>query len=219
MRGLLLFLFAVLLGLGPVLAQSKKMELDKEAWKNSTKELNYTPEQKKEAKEKKEPRETESSELPDLSGFKYIAYGLVATLIIFLIVLILKNTTTVTAVESVRIEATSIEEAEENLPMLALTNIHNEALDKGDYKRALRITFLMILQRLIDAEMIVWKKRKTNQQYLLEIEESKLLVMFENAANLFDDAWYGEAQISEKQYGQIVAEFDLLKNEIGGGQE
>lgn len=200
-------------------SQEKSLEIDREAWQRNTKDLSYTPEQKEEAEKPEEVSDYDSPTIPDLSGFKYVAYALVGFVIILLLVAILRNMRPVVEVSNERIEATSIEEAEENLPMVALTKIYQEALDVNDYKRALRIKFLMILQRLIDADMIVWKKRKTNEQYLKEIDNDIVLQMFKGAVKMFDDVWYGEAQISSAQYGKMVSEMDLLKNEISGEQE
>lgn len=200
-------------------SQEKSLEIDREAWQRNTKDLSYTPEQKEEAEKPEEIADYDSPSIPDLSGFKYVAYALVGFVIILLLVAIFRNMRPVVEVSAERIEATSIEEAEENLPMVALTKIYQEALDVNDYKRALRIKFLMILQRLIDADMIVWKKRKTNEQYLKEIENDVVLRMFQGAVKMFDDVWYGETKLSSSQYGEMVAEMDLLKNEISGEQE
>ncbi len=216
-----LWLIALIIGfmVSNSFAGEEGVKIDKETWKRQTKGISYTPEQE----EKKERQEEEVYEeardpapLPDLSGFKYIAYVVVGLVIIMLLVMIIKNMRPVSQVATERVEATSIEEAEENLPMVALTKIYQEALDLNDYKRALRIKFLMILQRLIDAEMIVWKKRKTNQQYLLELTDKKILGMFARTVNMFDDIWYGEAHLTLEQYGEMAKEFDQLKDLIVG---
>lgn len=219
MRHLLTISLATLLSVGFALGQEKSLAIEKETWQRNTKELSYTPEQKEKIDESDHMSDNEAPSIPDLSGFKYVAYALVAFVIILLLVLIIRNIRPVSEVGQERIEASSIEEAEENLPMVALTKIYQEALDVNDYKRALRIKFLMILQRLIDADMIIWKKRKTNQQYLKEINDVGVLPMFRSAVNVFDDVWYGETMISATQYGQIVEQFDLLKAKISGKQE
>lgn len=200
------------------MASEEKLVIDRAAWKSTTKDISYTPEKKKEQKEV-QLSDDSSPALPDLSGFKYVGYGLVGVVIIGLLILILKNIKPVTEVTQERVEAKSIEDAEENLPMVALTKIYQEALDLDDYKSALRIKFLMLLQTMIDARMIVWRKRKTNEQYLLELKDKTILVMFKNAVNTFDDVWYGEAIITQTQYSGIAEGLDQLKNRISGGQE
>mgnify|MGYP006901761449 CR=1 FL=1 len=193
------------------------MVIDKEAWKNTTKDLNYSPEEKK-VEETKQVSKSPSA-APDLSGFKYLAYAVIGIIIVGLLILIIKNIRPVTEVAQVRVEATSLEDAEENLPMVALTKIYQEALDLFDYKSALRIKFLMVLQTMIDAEMIIWKKRKTNENYLLELSDGTILAHFKTAVNTFDDVWYGEAAVTETQYVGIAESLDQLKNKISGGQE
>ncbi len=194
-------------------AQETDLRLDEDVWRRNAKDMSYTPEQKVEMEER---FETSGPPMLDLSDFKYLAYGFVAVVIIVLLTLILKNMRPVEELSGQRVEATSIEEAEENLPMVTLTKIYQEALEANDYKRALRIKFLMILQRLIDTQMIVWKKRKTNEQYLNEINDDVVLVMFQSAVNMFDDVWYGETLLTASLYGQMEEELDHLKNKIGG---
>ncbi|MBI1286978.1 MAG: hypothetical protein GC178_05305 [Flavobacteriales bacterium] len=195
-------------------AEDDGLQLDRTAWEKSIKNMNYEPDKKRERK----PREAEETTLPDLSGFKYVAYGMVVLIVVVLLVLILRNARPVEEVKHERIEAQTLEEAEENLPMVTLNRIYEEAMAMSDFKKALRIKFLMVLQSLIDARMIVWKKRKTNEQYLHELQDENIFRMFRSAVQTFDDVWYGELLIDASQYSGIIASLDQLNSTIANGE-
>lgn len=206
-----LILLMFLLSSNLVLAEKKEpLEIDKEAWKASIEHLEYEPEQKKIA-------EKPDFEMPDLSWLKYVAYIAVGIIITLILVALLKNARPITDINSERIEAQSLEEAEENLPEVMLNQIFEEALSQQEFKKALRIKFLMVLQSLIDAKMIIWKKRKTNEQYTRELADPEILGKFRSVVFAFDDIWYGEVELTDDQFRVLVAGMDALNARINGG--
>lgn len=218
MKKVRVLILLLLVGLSFVQAKEKDLQIEKETWKNSIEGLEYVPEEEKPV----EPEETEEAtdaELPDISGFKYVAYAVVFVIIVALLIMILRNSQPVVKVERERVEAKTLEEAEENLPMVTLNKIYEEALQLSDFKKALRIKFLMVLQTMIDHEMIIWKKRKTNEQYLIELRDASIASMFRGAVQTFDAVWYGEVQITSVQYQAIIAGLDNLNNTISGRGE
>jgi hypothetical protein len=98
-----------------------------------------------------------------------------------------------------------------------LNQIFEEALSQQEFKKALRIKFLMVLQSLIDAKMIIWKKRKTNEQYTRELVDPEILGKFRSVVFAFDDIWYGEVELTDDQFRVLVAGMDALNARINGG--
>ncbi len=206
-----------------MVAENTPLEIDEETWKERVEGIDYTEE--REVKEDEKPPETGQSDLPSDSlinpeAAQAVSYVLVAIIVLVVLVVILQRYRPSSAVAvTERIEAQSIEEAEENLPMVTLNKIFDDALEKGDYRSALRINFLMILQRMIDARLIVWKKRKTNEQYLKEIKDQNVILPFGMIVKIFDDVWYGEAHITSVQFEGIRRNFETLNANIHGDEK
>ena len=213
MRYALLCLSLVLFSFSLNAQEKEGMSIDREAWKKSIEHLEYQPEKDRVVKERT------NYEMPEMGWLKYVAYVAVAAIIVVLLILLLQNARPVQTISKERIEAETLEEAEENLPDLMLNKIFDEALAKSEFKKALRIKFLMVLQSLIDTGMIVWKKRKTNEQYIREISDAAILKPFSTLALAFDDVWYGESELSPERFHGLVSGLDTLNTQINGSQE
>lgn len=71
----------------------------------------------------------------------------------------------------------------------------------GDYRECVRIWFTFILKELIQSNSITWRKEKTNFHYLNELaKQPDLYQRFSLAVHIYDLVWYGDYQISEKDY-------------------
>lgn len=213
MRCFLLCMSVILLSISVNAEEKAGMSIDREAWQKSIEHLEYEPKKDRVVKERT------NYEMPDMGWLKYVAYAVVAAIIVVLLILLLKNARPVQTISKERVEAETLEEAEENLPDLMLNQIFDDALAKSEYKKALRIKFLMVLQSLIDTGMIVWKKRKTNEQYTREISDATILKPFSTLALAFDDIWYGESELSPESFQVLVSGLDTLNTKINGSQQ
>jgi hypothetical protein len=88
------------------------------------------------------------------------------------------------------------------------------ALESNDYRIAVRILFLRLLQRLHEAEWIVWKKNKTNQDFLNEVRGRENYVQFRDLTLAFEIVWYGDQKITKQQFDQLQNLFDSFQNNI-----
>lgn len=166
-------------------------------------------------KPKKEKVKTKKETHVSNKTIQMIAYTLGIVILISVLVLIVIRYKGSTAIgSSKRMEATSIEDAEENLPLVSLDRIFNEALAEKKYKQALRIKFLMILQELIDLQWIEWKKRKTNENYLAEINENTVQQKFKAIVDIFDDIWYGDKELSQEQLAHTLTQLENLHESL-----
>lgn len=198
-------------------ANSEGMQLDREAWKELKEGRAYDPPEGLEKKEKKpieEVKEFDSIDAPSFEVPSALLYGIVIVIAIVVVILILKKVLQPNKLKEERIEATSIEDAEENLPDVTLNKIHQEALETGDFKSALRIKFLMLLQVLIDEKHIQWKKRKTNEQYMRELTHDGQKYEFDQIVSLYDKVWYGSGTITEVQYQLVSRRIENMKTNV-----
>lgn len=81
---------------------------------------------------------------------------------------------------------------------------------KKDYRSAVRYQFLYLLKKLNSKQLIIWNPEKTNRDYELEINQS-LKSQYERLSFIFEYVWYGEFDISEKQYQLFKNEFETVK--------
>ncbi len=88
------------------------------------------------------------------------------------------------------------------------------ALEKEDYRVAVRILFLQLLQKMHESSWILWKKDKTNQDFLNETRQKPNYTHFRDLTLVFEIVWYGDQKITKEQFGQLQSQFNLFKNKL-----
>ncbi len=185
------------------------IQLDQKKWEEWRTEYTY-PDVKKSEEKKPEITKTEApSNSNSETIVKYVIIGIVVLILLAVVIAIIMNTRLDQKVTT-RVEAKTIEEAEENLPEVELNDIYQEAIEAGEFKKALRIRFLMVLQLLIDQNHITWKKRKTNVQFANEIESAEIHNIFSSIVSVYDTIWYGETELGQEKFNQTVATIQEL---------
>lgn len=208
------------------LTQKPHAKLDQEKWEDLKERIQYS--EKLEKKELEDPADFDDTtdttptrsnvDLPNLSGLGYVLIAIVILALISAIIFLVKQSNKTASVAVKRKQATSLEEAEEDLPDVELTDLFQDQVKKGEWRLALRVKFLMILQDLIDQNHIVWLKRKTNQQFVTEIKDTSIRLTFSMLAGTFDHVWYGDETLSELQFSATIAELDKLHHKLNEGK-
>ncbi|MFY0601748.1 MAG: hypothetical protein JXR03_18890 [Cyclobacteriaceae bacterium] len=90
----------------------------------------------------------------------------------------------------------------------------DKALSKKDYRMAVRIYFLMIIQDLEKKGLIRWKKEKTNWDYLADLDGHQLQPSFRDRTMDFDLIWYGEKPISEEAMTNKIENFRTFLGDL-----
>lgn len=152
------------------------------------------------------PRKNNNIEMPryNIENVRYILIFLIGVLILALIINYAINKDKVS--ENQKTDPLDIEEISE----VNLENLLNNALENNDYKLALRIRFLIILQSLESKKYIKWHKHKTNRKYINEIPEI-LRSDFKNVAYTFDKVWYGNNKIDSDLYHNLSHYFQSFQ--------
>lgn len=91
-----------------------------------------------------------------------------------------------------------------------------EAIQKEDYRTAIRIYYTMILKALIEKNWIVWEKKKTNINYLLEMQKRSEKHEFETTIRIFEWVWYGKHQPKSNEFNQVQRFFESFYKRIKG---
>jgi hypothetical protein len=85
-----------------------------------------------------------------------------------------------------------------------------DAVESGDFRKAIRLLYLKNLRRLIDSDWVKPSPEKTNTQYLQELQEANLDVLFGKTTRIYETVWYGEAVPNALQYKQMAPVFHEL---------
>lgn len=193
--------------------------LSREKWEELTEELDYG--------ELKNPEiETEEDTEADDDGSAFdLPDGLIQILVIsaliigltLLLVKILSNRFNNEKVETRR-SVESLEEAENEVDRSDLLPLFNQFLNSGNYRLALRILYLRILQELHRQELIHWKKEKTNFDYVRELSDDQHRRFMASLTMKFERKWYGEQEITEKEFFDLRPHFESFIQKLTGNE-
>ncbi len=104
--------------------------------------------------------------------------------------------------------------AEQNIHELDFEKLIEAAVQKGEHRSAVRLTFLYALKKLSDADVINWLPGKTNDDYLKEVKHHTAASKLKELRYYFDYAWYGHFEINEDTYRQVKSSFQELKTKL-----
>lgn len=99
----------------------------------------------------------------------------------------------------------------ENIEELDIDALLRNALASGDLRLAVRVHYLMLLKKLNEFGLIIWKKDKTNRDYLSELYARN--DYYENVRMLtlaYELVWYGERAVSQESYKKLSTGFDSV---------
>lgn len=95
----------------------------------------------------------------------------------------------------------------ENIHEMDFDFLLRQALEKGDYRVAIRLTLLHALKILSDKEHIAWQKGKTNHDYVAEVKEQSVKKGLAQISFYFDYAWYGNFAITADLFQRVDTTF------------
>lgn len=87
-------------------------------------------------------------------------------------------------------------------------------LENKNYRNALRLQFLKVVNELNEKEIISFSIEKTNYEYLSEIKNHKqdIFQPFSRLIRIYNSVWYGHYEIQKQNYTDYSMEFDKFKN-------
>ena len=90
----------------------------------------------------------------------------------------------------------SLNITEERLHQQDYDELLQSALEKNEFKNAVRILYLKALQDLTKAELITWKANKTNSDYLRELSSHPAKSTFSRLTYFYEYVEYGDFEIN-----------------------
>jgi hypothetical protein len=147
-------------------------------------------------------------------SFSIFKYVLIIAVIVIIIFLLLKND--VRALFSGKSASVQIDfsEFEEDIHKINFNVLIEEAITKKDFRKAVRLHFLKLLKELTDKGLITWQIDKTNNDYSIELANSKYSSKFKELALLYEYIWYGDFQLDETNFKATISKFNDFKINI-----
>ncbi len=108
----------------------------------------------------------------------------------------------------------AVEKIEEDLENHDVAYYLKQAIDKKQFRIAIRLHYLLIVKQLSENKFINWKKDKTNRDYILETSALPFYEKFRSSTSIFEKVWYGERNVEEGDFNMIYKEFDILSKQI-----
>jgi hypothetical protein len=92
---------------------------------------------------------------------------------------------------------------EENIHAMDFEKLLQEAIDKKEYRLAIRLQFLQALKILSDRHLIQWEPGKTNHDYINELSQQTLKSGFNELNFYFEYSWYGHFNVKQDLFNKV----------------
>ena len=109
----------------------------------------------------------------------------------------------------------------EDIAEVDLATLLAAARADGDWRGALRLRYLLLLQTLAAAGAIAWARDKTNRTYAAEVRAwdaahrgAPLAPAFARATSLFERVWYGGLAVVESRLAELEADADAAEHAL-----
>ncbi len=153
--------------------------------------------------------ETAEKNAPAIDG---LLWGVLGLLVIGIVFVWLKNGKRLLRQKNlaVRGSALDVEDIAEN----DMDRIIGQEVAAQRWRSAIRYLYLRSLQDLQSAGSIVWKKDKTNRDYLREVAEPTVHAAFADAVRVFERTWYGDEPVNETSFNNARPVYDAVRQTL-----
>lgn len=105
-------------------------------------------------------------------------------------------------------------EEEEIIRRKDIDQLIEKALQKKNYRLAIRYQYLKSLRFLEEGNMIRYEFSKTNQDYIAELQQHPVSHLFSEITRYYDYAWYGGFSVSLAQYQNMDRNFRAFVQQL-----
>ena len=187
---------------------------DKKLAKDSIEDLSnlakYDDRERK-LKPKKVNWETEEEEPPPNFNlgvgpiFTWFLYLMIGLLVAYILYVIFSN---VKIDKKVDPKSIPIKEEIEDIEVIDSELGLRNAMEAGDYREAVRMLFIKLLQELVVEKSIDWKPEKTNRDYLREMKDHPKFRHFDNLVLAYEGIWYGSQEVDKLYFDYLKSDFE-----------
>lgn len=220
MNSFLNYCFCFLFGIIPLTLLSQDSPLSSDIWEVTESEFNKIKDQIDYSKTKKVIALVETQKKPpkkppkgynflQLKLWQYLAYALILIILVFIVY------TLFGAIKpNKKISAIHDPETAEHHQKVPLETLLEQAITAGDYRLAVRLQFIIVLEKLHQKNKINWHAEKTNRQYLNELSDPGLKASFRELAHIYEWVWYGNTALEAPEYLRFTPKFTHFLNSL-----
>jgi hypothetical protein len=149
------------------------------------------------------------------SLLRIISYVLIVAMVGLLIYYVVKNSAGDFKINARKNHAQDFTAPVENIEDLDVAALLKQALTAGNLRMAVRLYYLGLLKLLNEGGIIVWKKDKTNREYLSELMFQDQY--FEDVKKLtlaYEQVWYGEHTLTPESFQVLIKNFELVNQKL-----
>ena len=144
-------------------------------------------------------------------GWHIFEYLLIAAVIVLIVLLVVKNDIRALFYGKSASVPIDFKEFEQDLNKMDFDLLIDDALSKKDFRKAVRLHFLKLLKELTDHNLIKWQINKTNDDYSMELVNSRYNNTFKELSLLYEYIWYGDFHLDEINFISTIAKFREFK--------
>ena len=91
----------------------------------------------------------------------------------------------------------------------------DKAAESGDYRLAIRFSYLQLLKVFSENGLISYGTDTTNSEYLDQLNARPCYKDFFNVTRSYEYAWYGNMPVNQQQYKAVLDDFSSLYQKAG----
>jgi hypothetical protein len=150
------------------------------------------------------------------SILKFVMYAVVIGIISYILFIIFQNVSIKSRGKKIRADETFDPSAIiEDIQELEINRLLREAKVSGNYRLVIRLSFLGLLKKLDEKGHILWKRDKTNRDYLTELLSKKYYFdEIKNLTQVYEHVWYGDHVYPVHMYEKIISSFKLVDEKL-----
>jgi len=195
------------------------IKTDTASWKEITGGEDFIKESEKKKEERHFNYERENVSLPSvgeglMSVAQIILFIVIAVVLVFIVFRIVKMSRQQNRRFSEEDTFWQINLNESDSAETEIQDKLSKAIQEGNFTFAIRLYYLNCLNELNRKSIIVWKKDKTNAEYIKEIKSPKLKKPFKVLTYWFELFWFGERKADELSFRKLESTFLQFIKEI-----
>lgn len=196
-------------------AGAQSRQFDRDGWRQLTKDLEYREEiQQQEVAPKAEPPAEEKSYEGLSMPWQIIGTIAIGVAVLIGVILLIRKWGWWKPGKQAESLETTVDAAEADLPDTPLAHLLEEALSQENYRMALRLHFLQILQALHRHQWIAWQPYTTNTTYLRQLRNAPFYEDVFTLTRWYETVWYGSQPLEREAYLRVVAPVASLMDQI-----
>jgi len=150
----------------------------------------------------------------NITTWDILEYAIAIAALILIIYFLIKSDRVGLFYKKSKSDSLNLSDTEEDIRQMNFTKLIDEAIEKGQYRVAVRYLYLKLLRDLSDRQLITWQAEKTNRDYSNELRPSALGKPFTQVTFLFDYAWYGDMPINDASFKNIRESFEQFNKQL-----